>query len=534
VLVDSRKDEGPPSQFVFVCDRVAWVSTINGIYKVYMQYDSDKFKKIKAPSFVNFGAGNPVFNADGDAVFDRCDDTQVIPVGLLNHPNNQLKISWFKNNVEIPEWLGKQNVDLKDEGKYHAELTSLCEGITLSSINFILQQSSDPQITFNYPDNIPVCEGESYSLSTVNVSGYSYRWYRNNELIDGEASSSYFATSPGKYRVEVSNCSGFFKPSKTVTITNPMLSVPVITADNASYCSGDVANLSVTNANQNTVKWYFNGTELTDHANQNTLATNKAGNYTVKFISGSCEKNADTYSLLFNAPIDFQIIKSIEGSLCYGQSVTLTSGVEAAAYHWSTGETSRAITVSSAGHYTVQLTSINNCISSQSVDVAVLPRVLLQPINDTVICTIAGESLRINAQPGFSGYNWNGQQTSNPYFDVSLPGTYTLEVITADGCTAQTIFKVTPWCKEIIIPNTFTPNNDGINDYWKIGGIENDATVSIQIFNRYGTRLLNFKGYGFEWDGRYNGVDLPTGTYYYIIKTKNSKDLLKGPITIIR
>jgi gliding motility-associated-like protein len=164
----------------------------------------------------------------------------------------------------------------------------------------------------------------------------------------------------------------------------------------------------------------------------------------------------------------------------------------------------------------------------------VLPRVLLQPINDTVICTIAGESLRINAQPGFSGYNWNGQQTSNPYFDVSLPGTYTLEVITADGCTAQTIFKVTPWCKEIIIPNTFTPNNDGINDYWKIGGIENDATVSIQIFNRYGTRLLNFKGYGFEWDGRYNGVDLPTGTYYYIIKTKNSKDLLKGPITIIR
>jgi gliding motility-associated-like protein len=533
VLVDSRKDD-EPSVFVFVCDKVAWVSTVNGIYKVYLNYDRDKFKNIKAQTFATLGNVTPVYNSDGDAVFDRCDNTQVVSAGLLNHANNQLKISWFKDGVEILAWAGKQLVDLVDAGKYHAEITSLCEGVTVSSYNFILQAAPDPQITFNYNDNITLCQGQTFSFSTINAAGYSYKWYHDGELIPGAGGSSYDAALPGKYRVEVSSCGTYFKPSKTVTIITPVLNTPVITPGNSSYCTGDMASLSVINPNGNTVNWYFNGIELIENANKTTLATNKAGSYTVKFASGDCEKLSEPYTLTFNDPLVFQIIKSKEGALCYGQAVTLSSSAEASAYKWSTGETTRQIAVSSAGRYSLQLSSQGNCTSNQFVDILSLPPVVLPALNDTVICTIASETLRINAPPGFATYSWNGVTSSNAYLDVNATGSYTLQVFTADGCSATTTFNVTPWCKELIIPNVFSPNNDGVNDYWRIGGIEDDNNARIQLFNRYGARLVDFKGNGFAWDGRYKGVDLPVGTYYYIIKTKNEKDVLKGAVTIIR
>lgn len=533
VLVDSRKDD-EPSLYVFVCDKVAWVSTVNGVYKVYLNYDGDKFKNFKVALFASFGNATPVYNNDGDAVFDRCDNTQVVTATLSNHPNSQLKISWFKDGVEVPAWIGKQSVDLTEAGKYHAEVSSLCEGITLNSINFILQAAPDPQITFNYDDNIPLCQGQTFSFSTINIAGYSYKWYHNDELIPGAGSSSYDATLPGKYRVEVSSCGTYFKPSKTVTIVTPVLTMPVITPGNNSYCTGDVASLSVINPNGNTVNWYFNGIELTENANKTTLATNKAGSYTVKFASGDCEKLSESYSLTFNDPLVFQIIKSKEGALCYGQAVTLSSSVEASAYKWSTGETTRQISVSLAGRYSLELSSQGNCTSNQFIDIVSLPRVVLPALNDTVICTIASETLRINAPPGFATYSWNGVTSNNAYLDVNATGLYTLQVFTADGCNATTTFNVTPWCKELIIPNVFSPNNDGVNDYWRIGGIEDDNNARIQVFNRYGARLVDFKGSGFAWDGRYKGVNLPVGTYYYIIKTKNEKDVLKGAVTIIR
>jgi gliding motility-associated-like protein len=142
--------------------------------------------------------------------------------------------------------------------------------------------------------------------------------------------------------------------------------------------------------------------------------------------------------------------------------------------------------------------------------------------------------LRIQAQPGFANYSWNGKSTTVNYLDVTAPGTYTLIVTTADGCVAKTTFEVTAWCKQIIVRNTFTPNGDGINDFWEIGGVEDDATATVQIYNRYGIMLIDKKAEGYKWDGTFNGKVLPTGTYYYKISTKNSTTPLTGWVAIIR
>lgn len=83
----------------------------------------------------------------------------------------------------------------------------------------------------------------------------------------------------------------------------------------------------------------------------------------------------------------------------------------------------------------------------------------------------------------------------------------------------------------LTIPNTFTPNGDGINDIWDIQGL--DETALIKIFNRYGTMLYQSKGYVIPWSGTYKGKRLPTGTYYYIITTKNNTQTFSGAVTII-
>ena len=86
----------------------------------------------------------------------------------------------------------------------------------------------------------------------------------------------------------------------------------------------------------------------------------------------------------------------------------------------------------------------------------------------------------------------------------------------------------------IIVPNTFTPNGDGINDVWNIKYLDNYPGCTVNIFNRYGEKLYTSIGYVNPWDGKYNGNSLPAGTYYYIIDLKSGTDVMSGWVAIIR
>ncbi|MBS1525739.1 MAG: gliding motility-associated C-terminal domain-containing protein [Bacteroidetes bacterium] len=86
------------------------------------------------------------------------------------------------------------------------------------------------------------------------------------------------------------------------------------------------------------------------------------------------------------------------------------------------------------------------------------------------------------------------------------------------------------------IPNTFTPNNDGINDYWDISGMENFPGADIKIFTRNGQLIFHSINYPVPFDGTYRGSPVPTGVYYYIIDVKQPICFgkISGSLTIIR
>ncbi len=116
---------------------------------------------------------------------------------------------------------------------------------------------------------------------------------------------------------------------------------------------------------------------------------------------------------------------------------------------------------------------------------------------------------------------------------------YTITGICGD--TDTTTVTVDPEeIKDLLVPDIITPNGDGRNDTWNIQGIEAYQNVTINIYNRWGDAVFVFDGTAQsytetsnQWDGKYNGNDLPVGNYVYII-TFDNEITKKGTVTILR
>jgi len=88
---------------------------------------------------------------------------------------------------------------------------------------------------------------------------------------------------------------------------------------------------------------------------------------------------------------------------------------------------------------------------------------------------------------------------------------------------------------EIIIPNAFTPNGDGINDLWTIQKLSDFPQCLVSVYTRYGNLVYQSRGYVKPWDGTVNGSPVPTGTYYYVINPNVSGfGLLSGYVAVLR
>jgi len=86
----------------------------------------------------------------------------------------------------------------------------------------------------------------------------------------------------------------------------------------------------------------------------------------------------------------------------------------------------------------------------------------------------------------------------------------------------------------IMPPTAFSPNGDGINDTWNIEYLVGFPNCQVRIFSRFGQKLYDSTGYATPWDGKSNGVSLPSGTYYYVIALEKDMETVSGSITIIK
>ena len=155
-------------------------------------------------------------------------------------------------------------------------------------------------------------------------------------------------------------------------------------------------------------------------------------------------------------------------------------------------------------------------------------------------CAEGGIMINIHSMngKGYYGYLWSDGSFENPLMYANNE-IYSVLVSDANKCFKlldSISFDNTLKCIEM--PNTFSPNDDGINDYWSLN-FPNYEEVSLVIFNKWGNKIWEFnEGNEMSWDGKtLDGIDLPSATYYYIIELKDSLGQTTnqtGPITIIR
>ncbi|MGV3638459.1 MAG: PKD domain-containing protein [Flavobacteriales bacterium] len=318
----------------------------------------------------------------------------------------------------------------------------------------------------------------------------------------------------------------------TITITvNPGIPSPLNIIGDDEICIGTLAQISAP-AGYTGYTWSngFTGQSISVGA----------GEYTVTVFSGDCSLESEPFTVA-GVPSPSPEITG-PGFSCGGALAGLSTAEEYASYLWSNGSTSPNISAGT-GAYTVTVTNGEGCSGTSDVFNVVVgsdPQaaystdpVSPQGIGTTVDFTDLSQG---NGSP-IVAWEWNlgltGATSSSPSptYTYDTPGEYpiTLTVSTADGCesTISGTFVILP--EDIIIPNVFTPNGDGNNEFFEIqNGQYYENTLS--VFNRWGQEVFETKNYRNGW----RATDLPDGTYYYIFTTTKDGKEYTGHVTILR
>nr|WP_255563505.1 PKD domain-containing protein [Mucilaginibacter rivuli] len=197
--------------------------------------------------------------------------------------------------------------------------------------------------------------------------------------------------------------------------------------------------------------------------------------------------------------------------------------------------------IAGVGTHTIRyiFTANNACADtvSQTIKVNPIPVVKVGPDTSVLlggkiklVATAVGDSLSYKWTPAAG---LSSDTTLNPVASPAQSTTYTLTV-TGRGLCSQTASIKVKVLLPPVIPNTFTPNGDAINDTWQIANLSDYSNCTVEVYNRTGQLVYSSVGYSVPWDGRYKGVALPVGTYYYVINPKHGRATLSGYIAIVR
>ena len=138
-----------------------------------------------------------------------------------------------------------------------------------------------------------------------------------------------------------------------------------------------------------------------------------------------------------------------------------------------------------------------------------------------------------NGNPPLS-YEWDDNllQTTATAMGLAPNAEYMVRVTDDIGCnlTASVFVEANIGC--FFIATAITPNGDGVNDTWVLGGFEYYPECKVNVFNLWGQTVFSSTGYTAQWDGRFNGQLLPIGDYYFTIDYAADKEVIMGTVTV--
>jgi len=431
-----------------------------------------------------------------------------------------------------------QNVSNLCVGLYTLTVTDSlgCIGVAIDSVT----QPSPLLANINSANELcfGACDGWAVANPIGGTSPFSFNWMPGSLPQD-----SITNLCPGTYTVTVTDSNNCTVVDSVTINSSPQITSSSVATD-ASCTAGCDGSATVTPAGgiaPYTYQW-----------NGNTVPGQPAS------LSGLCfginlvvitDQNGCSITDTINIGATDTVLANAgaDTTICLGATVNLTgiptgvfTGVE-----WfelpsmiSLGTTnSISVTPTAAGVFCFAFQVTGACVYSDTVCITVDPLPIANAGPDVTI--FENTSTTLNASGGTT-YSWTPStglsDTSifNPVASPSVTTTYYVTVTSANGCSAtdSVIVTVLP---NIKFPDGISPNGDGKNDVWIIDFIEQFPNNVVEIYNRWGELLFHADGYQQDWDGTYNGSELPIGTYYYIIDLhEETMKPYTGPLTILR
>ena len=428
--------------------------------------------------------------------------------------------------------------------------------------------SEPPVMTVLINPTAAICIGQASILTAVasgGNGGYNYTWTGGTN----PTNTSIVSTSPVSTSIytvsviDVNNCAPVVA-SITVTVNAPL---NVVASSNVTLCAGQAANMSATASGGNGVYQYNWATGTTPTTGSNVSAIPMGTTTYTVTVTDACgtPPSMDSVVVTVNSLPTLSITSSaIAGCapLCSNFTINSNPAMSAATWSFTNGTVANGspvnnICFSTVGTYgaTITVIDINGCQNSftNSTIVVVYPNPIAafsyspipaSEINPVIKFTDSSYGAAIN------GWMWHfgnlGDSSSvfqNPTFDYGVAGSYEvwLSVSTINGCVDSVVHTVVIDPEFIIyVPNAFSPNEDGTNEFFFPKGVGVDEkNYQMWVYDRWGNMIFTTDDWAKGWNGKVQGHDevVQEDVYVWKIRLKTfdgqSKSFV-GHVTVVK
>lgn len=458
---------------------------------------------------------------------------------LFSNMGQNIQHNWYgPNNFSDTNYIGSlPNVSISDSGVYYLSVS--INGCSSDTAAIMVSVGEYPN-TVVMPQLNPFCEGDSIVLSVVSQPGCTYVWtfpdgstqYGNPTLIYADTSIS------GTVYLSITSPGGCTITDSLTLLVNPL---PVVNIwNNGPICNNGLLLLFADTIAGASYSW--TGPNGYTSTQQNPAIPNAdttfSGYYTVTVTdSNGCTYSTSTLAIISGNSL---FVYPYYSGACAGDTLFLSAVcMQNVTYSWtgpngfSSNQCNAFIPNASSFHngvYTLTAT-LNNCTNNgESITVTINPNPVVYLGPDTTVC----DTVAFLLNPGaFAWYEWQDYSNTSTY-TVTMPGTYYVTVWDSNGCVASDTIEImmVPCGGNFKITNVFTPNGDGINDFFIIRP-EGVSTFTLRVLNRWGEVLYSGDENSQGWDGRtISGNMCVEGTYFYIFESENMN--LTGFLTLFR
>lgn len=261
------------------------------------------------------------------------------------------------------------------------------------------------------------------------------------------------------------------------------------------------------------------------------ISVNQPGTYWCGFeLSSGCSLS-DTF--IVSAHDIPEITLPSDTAFCRGTTISVDATHAAyKQYEWSSGANTALMNISQAGTYKLIATTHHDCLYEKTLKATVWELPMVNLPADTAFCPGDRQQLQLDAGI-WKNYAWHPTGQTSQSLIIKDAGRYKVTITDSNNCKGSDEIIIREECpEEVYIPNVFTPDANGTNDWFEPKGRYIQSYL-IQITNRWGEQVFNGSH---AWDGKIQERPAEPGVYAYEITVvmENKERRYSGTLTLLR